>query len=452
MPEAGTHPARSYCDMTRLKPLAVTLGVLLLGALALIGLLSITRGTPLRRVVYGLLTAPPEVSDSAFRDIMALFSGVHLERGNQVEQLLNGDGTYPRLWADLRAARQTITVQMYFSQPGAVADTLAAILSERARAGVRVLLLLDAFGSQSLKRSWADRLEKAGVEVGLLRKLKWYSINNASDRSHVRVVVVDGRIGYTGGFGLADYWLGNGHTKDQWRETNARFGGPAVLELQAAFAAAWVEATGRLIVGASFFPRDAFHADSRDTGSTSSVVAGLLYTSPNTGSTPAERFLALSIAGAKRTLYVANSYFVPDDDFRRGLILAARRGVDVRILTVSDETDVRTTWYAGRARYEALLGSGIRIYEYQPSMMHAKTFVADGIWGSIGSMNFDNRSLAFNNESNLVVWDRRFGAQMDSTFLDDLRYSREIHLAEFKRRPITERLIELSASLLSRVL
>ena len=225
--------------MTRLKPLAVTIAIIVLVSLALIGLLSLTRGTPLRRVVYGPLTTPPQVSDSAFRDIMALFSGVHLERGNRVEQLLNGDGTYPKFWADLRSARRSIAVQMYFSKPGKVADTLAAILSERARAGVRVILLFDAFGSQSLKQSWADALKKAGVEVAMLRKLNWYSINNASDRSHVRVTVVDGHIGYTGGFGIADYWLGRGHAKDEWRETNARFSGPAVMELQAAFAAAW---------------------------------------------------------------------------------------------------------------------------------------------------------------------------------------------------------------------
>ena len=168
--------------------------------------------------------------------------------------------------------------------------------------------------------------------------------------------------------------------------------------------------------------------------------------------TPAERFLALSIAGASRTLYISNSYFVPDDDFRQLLMAAVARGVDVRVLTVSKETDVMTTWYAGRARYTALLRGGVRIYEYQPTMMHAKTIVADGIWGSVGSMNFDNRSLAFNNESNLVVWDRAFGARMDSTFLDDLRYAREITLPEFKKRPWTERMVEVGSSLLSRLL
>ena len=432
--------------MTRLKPLAVTISIILVSLLALIGLLSITRGTPLRSVVYRSRAKPPEVSDSSFRDLMALFIGVQLEPGNRVEQLLDGDGTYPRLWADLHSAQRTITVQMYYSQPGKVADTLAAVLSERSRAGVRVLLLVDAFGSQTLKKTWADGLKKAGVEVSLLRRLRWYSIHNASDRSHVRVVVVDGRVGYTGGFGLADYWLGNGHAKDQWRESNVRFEGPSVMQLQAAFAAAWVEATGELLVDDGFFPRRAFHARA---GTTS---AALFFASPTTRSTSAERFFALTIAGSNRTLYVTNSYFVPDDDFRDLLNAAAARGVDVRVLTVSKETDVRTTWYAGRARYASLLRGGVRIFEYQPTMMHAKTIVADGIWSSIGSMNFDNRSLAFNDESNIVVWDRAFGAEMDSTFVDDLRNAREIKLPEFKRRPWAERLVELGATAFSRLL
>lgn len=432
--------------MTRLRPLAVTIGIIIVSVLALIGLLSVTRGTPLRQVVYGARSRAPLVSDSSFRDLMTRFTGVHLEPGNHVEQLLNGDGTYPRLWADLRSAQRTITVQMYFSQPGAVADTIAAILKERAKAGVRALLLLDAFGSQTLKKEWADDLRAHGVELAVLRKLKWYSIHNAADRSHVRVVVVDGRIGYTGGFGLADYWLGGGHSKDHWRESNVRFEGPSVMELQAAFAAAWVEATGELLVDTKFFPREAFNAKVGPT------TAGLLFTSTTTGSTAAERFLALSIAGASRTLYIANSYFVPDDDFRDLLIAAVQRGVDVRVLTVSKESDVLTTWYAGRARYESLLAAGVRIFEYQPTMIHSKTFVADGIWSSIGSMNFDNRSLAFNNEANLVVWDRPFGAMMDSTFVDDLRYSREIGLPAFKKRPMTDRLIELGASVFSRLL
>jgi cardiolipin synthase len=388
----------------RLKRISVVIGLLLVGALALIGILSVTRGTPVKTVVaIGDKEGPPAVTDSLFAQSMALYTGVALTKGNAVQQLNNGD-VYTNLWRDLRAAQHTITVQMYYSQPGAVADTMGMILRERARAGVRVLFVLDAFGSQNLKKEWADSLRAAGVEIGLLRQLHWYSLHNASDRSHVRVVVVDGAIGYTGGFGLADYWLGDGKHKDQWRDSNARFEGPAVMALQAAFAAAWAECSGELIAGDIFFPKAAFRPD--DGG----VSAGVLFASPTTGSTPAERFVALSIASARKTLYVANSYFVPDDDFRKLLVAARRRGVDVRILTVSDETDVKTTLWAGRGRYEQLLAGGIRVYEYQPTMMHSKTFIVDGRWGSIGSMNFDNRSLAFNNESNLVFLDSTQGA------------------------------------------
>jgi cardiolipin synthase A/B len=432
--------------MLKVKRLGAALGLIALTMLALIGVLSITRGTPLRRVVYGARTHPPAVGDSSFRDLIALFTGTQLEPGNLVEPLMNGDATYSRLWADLGAAQRSITVQMYFSKPGEVADSLSRILSERARAGVRVLLLLDSFGSQSLKQRWADDLKKAGVEVRLLRKLRWYSLHTAGDRSHARVVVIDGRVGYTGGFGIADYWLGNGKSENQWRESNVRFEGPAVAALQAAFAAAWVEPSGVLLVDERFFPRRGLRERP------GSAMAGLMYTATTTGSTAAERFLALTIAGSTRTLWVANGYFVPDDDFRDLLIAAVKRGVDVRVLTANKKTDVKMTWYAGRARYEELLAGGVRIYEYQPTMMHAKTIVADGIWGTIGSMNFDNRSLAFNDETNLLVWDRAIGAAMDSTYLDDLRRSQEIRLESFAKRPYSERIVELGASVFSRVL
>jgi cardiolipin synthase len=432
--------------MLRLKRVSVVVGILVVAALALVGVLSITRGTPVRAVVaIGDRNGPPSITDSLFSRSMELYTGLHLTKGNAVEQVNNGE-VYTRLWKDLRAARHTITVQMYYSRPGAVADTMAKILAERARAGVRVLLVLDAFGSQNLKQEWADSLRAAHVELGLLRQLHWYSLHNASDRSHVRVVAIDGEVGYTGGFGLADYWLGDGRHPDQWRDSNVRFEGPAVMGLQAAFAAAWAECTGELIAGDLFFPKKAF--TTMDGG----VEAGVFFSSPTTGSTPAERFVALSIASARKTLYVTNSYFVPDDDFRRLLLLARKRGVDVRILTVSKETDVKTTWWAGRSRYEELLQGGIRIYEYQPAMMHSKTFVVDGLWGAIGSMNFDNRSLAFNNESNLVVLDAGKGAELNATFFDDLTRSREMVLSEFQKRPWYDRVIEDGAALLSRLL
>jgi cardiolipin synthase len=431
--------------MPKLRQLGKIVLIVVVLLMALIGVLSVTRGTPVGRVVTLSDSGPPAVTDSLFERTFEMFTGTHVFPGNLVEPALNGDGVYPRLWADLRSAQHTITVQMYYSLPGKVADTMAKVLSERARAKVRVLFLVDAFGSQHLTDDYLDSMRVAGVEVAKLRELHWYTIHESTDRSHVRVVVVDGKVGYTGGFGIADYWLGDGRHDEQWRESNVRFSGPAVMALQAAFSAAWAESTGELITGPLFFPPNGF----QEVGPTH---AGVLFTSPTAGSTPAERFLALSIAGARKTLYIANSYFVPDDDFRRLLVRAAKRGVDVRVLTVSAKTDVKTTWYAGRDRYEELLAAGIKVYEYQPTMLHSKTIVVDGMWGSIGSMNFDNRSLAFNAESNLVVLDSAFGAGMDATFLEDLKYSKEIKLEEFKQRSKWDRLLERGASVLSRLL
>jgi cardiolipin synthase len=427
-----------------MKRLIAVVGVLVVLAFALIGALTVTRGSPVRSVLTMSGDQLPGVRDSVFFRTLELFAGMHIEPGNRLEVLANG-ATYPRLWEDLRSARQTITVQMYFSKPGAVADSMAKILAERARAKIRVLLLLDAFGSQGLEGAWADRLKTAGVEVAWLRPLHWYSLHKAAQRSHVRVVVVDGRVGYTGGFGLADYWLGDGRADDQWRESNARFEGPSVAQLQATFSAGWAEATGELVTGDLFFPPPSF-------AEMGTVEAGVLHSVPTIGSTPAERFLALSISGARRTLYISNSYFVPDDDFRELLIRAAKRGVDVRVLTAGDKSDVKTTLYAGRARYPELLKGGVRLYEYQPTMMHAKTFVVDGVWSTVGSLNFDNRSLVFNNESNIVALDERVGATLDSLFMEDLRYATEIKLPVFEQRSWIEKAVEWGANTLQRLL
>ena len=397
--------------MSLIKYIAIAAVVLLGLVLALIGILSVTHDTPVTSVIAeGDRGGPPSIEDPLFARSIELFTGTHIDPGNNVRILLNGDGTYPQLWKDIASAERTLTVQMYYSQPGAVADTMAKYLIDRAQHKVRVLLLLDAFGSQPLKRDWRDSLKRAGVEVKWLRPLRWYTLQKAAQRSHVRAVVIDGRIGYTGGFGLADYWLGDGHHEDQWRETNVRFEGPTVAALQAAFAAGWAESTGELLTGDMFFPKSSF-ADVGD------VQAGLMHSIPSTGSTPAERFLALSIAGARKSLYITNSYFVPGENFMQLLLSAARRGVDVRVLTVGDKTDVKTTWYAGRTYYEKLLEGGVKIYEYQPTMIHSKCVVVDGMWSDIGSMNFDNRSLSFNNESMLLALDRRIGAQMDLSLI-----------------------------------
>ncbi|HEX5831852.1 MAG TPA: phospholipase D-like domain-containing protein [Gemmatimonadaceae bacterium] len=447
----GRHPAEEDRNLKTRDGKAIARGaligivVLVVLVFALIGVLSVTRGTPVQSVRSVGSGGLPAAGDESFARAIQLHTGTTLLPGNEVQLLFNGEGTYPVLWRDLRGARRAIAVQMYYAMPGAVADTMAAILAERARAGVRVLVLLDAFGAGAMRGDWPRQLRAAGATVAWLRPLRWYSLHRAANRSHVRVVLVDGDIGYTGGFGLADYWMGSGLRPGEWRETNVRFRGPAVAQLQATFAAGWAEATGELLTGPLLFSTHA----GRPRGT---VRAALMHTIPTVGSTPAERYLALTIAGARRTLYVANSYFVPDDDFRRFLTDAVRRGVDVRVLTAGPRSDVQTTLYAGRARYEELLRGGVKIYEYQPAMMHAKTIVVDGMWCSIGTMNFDNRSLAFNDENTLIALDGDLGARMDAMFLADLRHARRITLPEWRRRPWYERAKELGANLVSRVL
>ena len=421
--------------------------LLVLLALALIGLRYLTRGTPVADVagVDGNRNLP-RTDDEQFAASIELLTGTKLTCGNHVELCLNGDGTYERLFADLASAKVTITLQMYYCQPGQVADRFADVMRERAKAGVRVLFLLDAFGSGKLTEDYLQSLADAGVQVAKFRPVNWYQLEKAYARSHIRVVVVDGCIGYTGGFGMDDKWLGDGRHEHQWRDTNVRFTGPAVLQLQATFAKGWAEATGELLTGAEIFPCV------REDGNDGTMRATLLHTAPTIGSTPAERLLALSIAAARHTLYITNSYFVPDEDFVRLLCNAAGRGVDVRVLTPGPLNDVKSTWYAGRAQYEQLLAGGVRIFWYQPAMIHGKSFVVDGCWASIGTMNFDNRSLAFNDESNLLVLDDDFGRSVREMFLDDLTRSKEVTLEEFRRRPRKDRLLEWGASRVARIL
>ena len=411
--------------------------------LALIGFLHLTRGTAVRHV-RGVAAdgAPISVSEPEFPLMATMATGAWLASGNQVEVMLNGDGTYPRLWEDLRSAQRSITLQVYYGAPGRMADMLGQILRERAEAGVRVFVLYDAFGAVDIPRSHRDDLRAAGVAVEPFRPIRLSTLHLAQHRSHVRGIVIDSRVGWTGGFGIDDKWLGDGRSNGSWRETNVRFEGPAVRQLQAAFAASWTEATGVMFTGRAT-------VQSEPDGV---AAAGLLYTAPTMGSTAAERFFALSIAGARKTLYITNSYFAPDRNFIDLLLAAATRGVDVRILTAGPHTDVTIVRLAGRSWYDRLLEAGVRIYEWQPSTLHAKTFVVDGEWFTVGSMNFDNRSMALNDEATLMVLDRAGGHSMDQIFLDDLRHAEEITSAAFGMRSWVQRLAEWGANSLTRLL
>jgi cardiolipin synthase A/B len=390
----------------------------------------------------------PAPQDPAFLELVGLASDVSFSPGHQVEILLDGGPTFERLFGDLRAARHSITIQLYYCAPGALAHELADILIDRTRAGVRVLFLHDAFGSQ-LSDAYIERLRQAGVDARTFRPMHWWTLHKAQERSHARIVVVDGRVGYTGGFGLDDRWSAQGDGGQAgWRDTNVRFTGPAVAAPQAAFAAGLAEAAGQLLVDRIFYPTLGEGGDQPADG----VVAGLLHSRPDVGTSTAERLLVLTLAAARRSLFITNAYFVPSRQYRRLLREAVERGVDVRILTASEATDIPVARYAGRGFYTELLRGGVRIYEYLPTMMHAKTLVADGLWVSIGTLNFDNRSLALNEESTLLARDREVGARMREIFEADLERATEVTLERFARRGPLERARERLAAAGARLL
>jgi cardiolipin synthase len=426
---------------------------ILVAVLLLIGVLDVVRGTPIHAVgARGDPSGCPAIGDPFFREAIELLTHVKLAPGHKVEIFINGDQTYQHLWADLRSAKSSITMQMYYCNEGKMADELHHILADRARAGVEVYFLFDSFGT-TLPNEYFETLRAAGVHTAPFRPVSIRSIEKAQHRAHIRVVVVDGEVAYTGGFGIDDKWYGNGRQKDQWRDSNVRFTGPAVRQLQATFVVCWAEACGRLLTSQKLFPEAASdESPPTDGNSGNRVLAAVLHASPTIGSTSAERFFVLSIAAARERLYISNSYFVPDKAFRQLLCDAAKRGVDVRVLTTSKETDVKSTWYAGRARYDELFKGGVRMFEYQPAMMHAKTVVVDGGWMSVGSMNADNRSMSFNEESILVVLDKGVAQRMENLFLEDLEFAEEIMPAEFAKRPWTARIAEHACHLIWRVL
>lgn len=452
-----------------LRAVLLVLGVLVVLGLALIGLLTLLRDpAPARVRGVGPQDGMPAVASADFTRTAALLTGTTLHQGNRLEILLDGDGTYPRLWSDLRSARRSINAQLYYVTPGALLDTLSTILGERARAGVDVHFLYDAVGAEipdTLLRS----MRAAGVRAAVFRPVRWYSLHRAQNRSHARIVVVDGAIGYTGGFGIDDRWQGAGRREQEWRETNVRVRGPVADQLQAAFAAAWADATAELLVGERFFGEtDSTAAPASptrpragdDPGGTPSTpppsgqppVAGLLYSVATPGTTRGQRLFSVTASAARERLWVANAYFVPTSEMIAMLAAAAARGVDVRLLLPGRHTDVRLTRWAARSHYENLLRHGVRVFEYQPAMMHAKTMVADGRWLSIGTMNLDARSFVHNEEVNLLAWDPAVAAALEAVFLADLERSREIELAAFARRPWRERVPEWFARQMTKIL
>lgn len=445
-----------------------------------------TRGTPLRRIRdLDPHTHPPRATEEGFLDMVAIHLQTPLAPGHDVELFHCGDELYPRLLDDLLAARALITWHVFWFRPGRLADRLKDVLTERAEAGVKILLLRDWFGSRPVPGRYWEELRGAGVEVATFRRPSFGHLFKAQQRSHARTVAIDGRVGYTGGFAIADEWLGDGRSPGSWRDTSVRFEGPSVHQLQAAFAIDWVEATGELVVGPLAFPDSggvflggaepdgeeivqgasgaseapevgevgeavrssgsagpgALLQDERGgpAASFQDCLAGFFRSSPSLGGTQAERLFALSMGGARELLWIASGYFVPDTQFRHLLMEAAGRGVDVRILHPGPRTDRRATLYAARNHYEELLEGGVRIYEYRPTMMHAKMLVVDGVWAAVGTPNLDNRSMALNDEVSVLMRNHDVADHLCRQFQEDLEHADEVDLETFRSRGAWER-------------
>lgn len=426
--------------------LTIILGILVLFS----GLITIEyffQGTSIREArLLGRSDEQCRIGSPLFLDAFSLLTNTAIFDSNRVELLLNGEQTYPRMWADLRGAERWICFQCFWMRPGTLANELAEILAERARAGLRVQILIDYVGARPLLGDWADGLRKAGVEVGIFRSLHIKGLYKFQQRTHVRAVVIDGKIGYTGGFAIADTWQGGGRAADEWRDTNLRVEGSSVDQIQAAFASSWLDATGQLLLGDEVF------SIGDDAGGDTLEQSGLVYAKPGLDSTVSERYYGLTIAAAHTRLWITNAYFIPDKHFRRLLIDAYKRGVDVRVLTPGLNTDRRSSYYAARGHYEELLEGGIRIYHYTPGMIHAKTIVADGVWCAIGSCNFDNRSMSLNDEIQFVAQDAELGERMEAVFLADLEYAEEVRIEDVRQRGLHDRILERAAHVVAPIL
>ena len=376
--------------------------------------------------------------DSQFVRVMGNLLGPPMVQGNAVTTLLNGDQVFPAMLEAIRGARRSIDFETYIYWSGQVGREFGEALSERARAGVPTHLLIDWLGSTKADESILDAMRKAGVEIVRYRPLRWYSVDRINHRTHRKLLVVDGRIGFTGGVGIADQWLGHAQDKKHWRDSHFRVEGPVVAQLQAAFLDNWIEAEGHVLDGEAYFPQ------LRPAGSD---FAQAFRSAPGEGSASMRLMYLLAIAAAARSIRIANAYFVPDSQAAAMLVEARGRGVEVEIIVPGPVLDAQIVRRASRAMWGPLLRAGVRIYEYQPTMYHPKVMVVDDIWTSVGSTNFDDRSFRLNDEANLNVLDPEFGREQARIFAEDKGRARQVTLEAWRKRPLGERLQERWASL-----
>ena len=380
-----------------------------------------------------------DTHDPQFEREMSVLLGPPFLAGNRVEVLLNGDRIFESMLKAIRSAKRTITFETYIYWSETIGREFAEALAERAKAGVKVHVLLDWIGSVKIEQKVIDEMRAAGIEVERFHKPHWSRLPRLNNRTHRKVLVVDGTVGFTGGVGIADKWRGDAQDADHWRDTHFRAEGPVVAQMQAVFNDNWTKATSGVLHGDGYFPPQQRHGDFR---------AQMFSSSPTGGSESMHLMYLLAITAARTSIELSSSYFVPDELAVDALVAAAKRGVKVRIITPGTEIDTEIVRGASRARWGPLLEAGVTIAEYQPTMFHCKVLVVDGLFVSVGSTNFDNRSFRINDEANLNVLDASFAKRQIEIFDDDLKRAKVITFEAWKNRPLHKKVFEHAASLL----
>jgi cardiolipin synthase A/B len=380
-----------------------------------------------------------EPGTDPFVDASGAFLNNPVYRGGRMTLLQNGDEFYPAMLQAIRDARETVNFEVYIFEPDEIGRQFMDAFVDRAREGVEVRVLLDWFGSHQLRPRHRRELIEAGVRVEMFRPLNLRNLVRIYRRTHRRAIVIDGRVAFTGGAAVSKKWAGNVRTPHEWRDSMTQVTGPLVGGIQSAFAENWVYCTGEVLAGSRFFPP----LDSSPGPCSVSVIS-----SPSDAQQPIRLLFWLSFANARKRLWICNSYFIPDPRLRKAVVDRAQRGVDVRILVPGNHTDAVPVQLAGRSYYGELLAAGARIFEYQPSMMHAKTIVVDDVWSVVGSANMDERSMELNEENVAGIADESFARAIAEGLERDFACSREVKLEEWSRRPVWRRGLEALAKTL----
>ena len=377
-----------------------------------------------------------EMGHPTFAATVAAYTGSPVVGGNRVEVLLNGDEIFPAKLRAIRSARRTINYAQYVFEEGKPAQEVAQALAERCRAGVTVNVLLDAVGALALPTEYRDIMTNAGCRVEIFRPLSPFAIDKVNNRNHRRILVADGRMGITGGSGTSGKWGGDGKTQDHWRDTDVWIEGPVVEQLQGAFAENWLEATGIALGGRDYFPAP---LEAKGHASAQAVRS-----SPAGGSAAMYTMFLLAMASARRSIYITNPYFLPDDKMVETLVRTARNRVRV-VLLLPGAIDHNIVKQASRGELGRLLEAGVEVYEYRAALLHAKTMVVDSRWATVGSTNLDRRSFALNDEINLVVYDEAIAHRLERIFEADLARSRRITYEGWRNRSMMSRFLEFLA-------